>query len=90
MEKRHNKAEDLKSRTKKFALSIIGVSENLQKSTSSEILKKQLIRSGTSVGANYRSACRAKSRADFAAKIRIVLEEADETNIGWSCSLNYI
>ena len=73
------RAELLKGRTKAFALEIIRYSDKLPGNQTRDILIKQLIRSATSVGANYRAACRARSRAEFAAKIHIALEEADET-----------
>ena len=69
----------MKARTKQYALRIIRLVESLPKSKTSNILGGQLIRSGTSVGANYRAACRAKSTADFIAKLAIVEEEADES-----------
>lgn len=69
---------DLKDRTKKFAVAIIRFIRILPKNDEGYILGKQLLRSGTSVGANYRSACKAKSTADFINKIVIVEEEADE------------
>jgi four helix bundle protein len=72
-------AEDLKTRTKQFALRIIRLAESLPKSSSGRVLSTQLLRAGTSVGSNYRSACRAKSRADFVAKMGIVEEECDES-----------
>lgn len=71
--------ELLQSRTKRFALRIIKLCRALPKSDEARILGKQLLRSGTSVGANYRAACRARSRAEFIARLGIVLEEADET-----------
>jgi four helix bundle protein len=71
-------SSELKDRTKNFALSIINLTDGINRNTASEVLKKQIIRSATSIGANYRSACRAKSKADFAPKVRIALEEADE------------
>ena len=71
--------DELKLRTKKFAVDIIFLSEKLDKKYYNTILFNQLIRSATSVGANYRSACRAKSDADFSYKIKIVEEEADES-----------
>ena len=71
--------DELKERTKAFGLRVIRLSEALPKSKTSEVLGRQLLRSGTSVGANYRAACRAKSRADFAAKMKIVEEECDES-----------
>lgn len=70
---------DLKKRTKECALRIIKLVEALPKSRTAEVLGRQLLRSGTSVGANYRSACRAKSPADFISKMGIVEEEADES-----------
>lgn len=69
---------DLKERTKSFALRIIGLVDGLPTSRTAEVIGRQLLRSGTSVGANYRAACRAKSVADFIAKMGIVEEEADE------------
>ena len=71
--------EDLKKRTKLFGLNIIRMAESLPKSSTSLIISRQLVRSGTSVGANYRAACRAKSRADFISKLGIVEEECDES-----------
>jgi four helix bundle protein len=69
---------DLKNRTKSFALRILKLVEVLPETRSGRILANQLGRSGTSVGANYRSACRARSTADMISKISIVEEEADE------------
>jgi len=71
--------DDLRRRTKKFALDIIKFVEALPKAKTADIIGRQLIRSGTSVGANYRAACRARSTADFIAKMGIVEEEADES-----------
>ena len=73
-----DKAE-LKQRTKKFAIDIIRFIEELPHKHSLDILSRQLLRSSTSIGANYRSACRGKSTADFINKIIIVEEEADES-----------
>ncbi len=70
---------DLKQRTKLFALSIVRLCRTLPDTDEARILGKQLLRSATSVGANYRAACRARSRAEFVAKLGIVLEESDET-----------
>jgi four helix bundle protein len=70
---------DLKARTKTFALRVIKVVEALPKNRTANVIGNQLLRSGTSVGANYRSACRARSTADFVAKMGIVEEEADES-----------
>ena len=71
-------ADHIQRRTKAFALRIIKVSEGLPHTRTAEVIGRQLLRCGTSVGANYRSACRAKSFADFIAKMAIVEEEADE------------
>jgi four helix bundle protein len=73
------KTPDLKSRTKQFALRIVKFCETLPKDEASRILGRQLLRSGTSVGANYRAVCRARSTPDFLSKFAIVLEEADES-----------
>lgn len=70
---------ELKSRTKNFTLSILDITEDLNKTTAQRVIQNQLIRSGSSVGANYRAACRARSDREFIAKMRIVLEEADES-----------
>lgn len=72
-------SEELKARTKKFALDIITVSELLPKNQIGFVVGKQILRSATSVGANYRAACRARSKADFISKITIVEGEADES-----------
>jgi four helix bundle protein len=71
--------ENLKLRTKRFALDVIAFVEKLPRDRTCDVLGRQLLRSGTSVGANYRSACRAKSLADFISKMGIVEEEADES-----------
>jgi four helix bundle protein len=70
---------DYKKRTALFSLRIIRLVESLPNGKTEAVLGKQLLRSGTSVGANYRSACRAKSTSDFIYKMSIVEEEADET-----------
>jgi four helix bundle protein len=70
--------EELRERTKVFALRTIILFRSLSRSPDAQILGKQLLRSGTSVAANYRAACRARSKAEFVSKIGIVLEEADE------------
>jgi four helix bundle protein len=72
------KESDLKQRTKRFALDVIALVEGLPKEETCRILGRQLLRAGTSVGANYRSANRAKSPADFVSKMGWVEEEADE------------
>ena len=71
--------EELQERTRRFALRVIKLYRSLPKTDEARILGKQVLRSGTSIGANYRAACRARSRAEFVAKLGIVLEEADET-----------
>ena len=68
-----------KRRTKQLALRVIKAVESLPKNRTADVLGRQLIRSGTSIGANYRAACRGKSTADVIAKLRIVEEEADES-----------
>src|SRR2546430_17490242 len=70
---------DLKKRTKAFALRILKLVDALPKTTAGRALASQIARSGTSVAANYRAACRAKSPADFISKMGTVEEEADET-----------
>jgi four helix bundle protein len=70
---------DLKKRTKAFALRILKLVDALPKTTAGRALASQIVRSGTSVAGNYRAACRARSTADFIAKMGIVEEEGDET-----------
>jgi four helix bundle protein len=72
-------ASDMKLRTKQFALRVIRAVQSVPRDPAAGVIGKQLIRSGTSVGANYRSSCRAKSRTDFVVKMNIVEEECDET-----------
>ena len=71
--------EELKQRTREFALRVIRLCEALPKNRTADVIGRQLLRAGTSVGANYRAACRARSRAEFVAKLGIVEEECDET-----------
>lgn len=71
--------EELKDRTQDFGLSVLKFVEQLPKDRSSDTIARQLIRAATSIGANYRAACRARSRNDFISKVGIVEEEADET-----------
>src|ERR1700722_4192104 len=71
--------ENLKLRTKKFGLDVIALAEKLPRDRTCDVLGRQLLRSATSVGANYRAACRARSSADFISKMGIVEEEADES-----------
>ena len=75
-----NHKQDLRTRTKTFALRVIRVYTALPKTTEAQILGKQLLRSGTSVGAHYREAQRAKSDADFISKMEGGLQEFDETS----------
>ena len=71
--------DDFKNRTKQISLRIINLVQALPPTTTATIIGKQLIRSDTSIGANYRAACRGKSRADVLHKLAIVEEEADES-----------
>jgi four helix bundle protein len=73
-----SKAE-LLVRTKSFSLRILKLVDHLPRTMSGRAIGSQLVRCGTSIGANYRAACRSRSRAEFAAKLGIVAEEADET-----------
>ena len=72
-------AEEIKRRTRGFAVRVVRLVEALPRTRSADVIGKQLLRCGTSVGANYRASCRARSQADFIAKMGIVEEEADET-----------
>ena len=71
--------QELKDRTKRFALRIMNLVDALPRTTAAMTIGRQIVRSGTSVGANYRAACRGRSKAEFVSKLGIVLEEADET-----------
>ncbi|MDP9253382.1 MAG: four helix bundle protein [Verrucomicrobiota bacterium] len=70
---------ELLARTKAFALRVLKLVDRMPRTTAGRTLAAQLVRSGTSIGANYRAACRGRSRAEFAAKLGVVAEEADET-----------
>jgi four helix bundle protein len=70
---------ELQARTKAFALRVIKLVDTLPRSAAGQVVGRQLLRSATSVGANYRAACRAQSHAEFAAKLSVVVEEADES-----------
>jgi four helix bundle protein len=70
---------DLKARTKAFAVRVIRLVDSLPRNRSCDVIGHQVLKSATSVGANYRSACRGRSRAEFCAKLGIVEEEADES-----------
>ena len=76
---RVERAREFQNRTKKFALRVISAFSRLPKTEEARVLGRQFLRSGTSVAANYRAACRARSAADFISKISVVTEEADET-----------
>ncbi len=71
--------KDLRARTRDFALRIITLYSALPKSTLAQVLGKQLLRAGTSVGAHYREACRARSDAEFVSKLEVGLQEIEET-----------
>jgi four helix bundle protein len=71
-------ATELKRHTKSFAVRIVNLFRSLPHSPDAQTLGKQLLRSGTSVGANYRAVCRARSQAEFISRMGIVVEEADE------------
>ena len=71
--------QTFKDRTKRLALNIIRLVETMPRNQTANVLGRQLVRSGTSMGANYRAACRGRSTADVIAKLRIVEEEADES-----------
>jgi four helix bundle protein len=73
-------ATDLKERTKRFALRVLKVVRSLPPCIEGRLIGNQLLRAGTSVAANYRAVCRARSRPEFLAKLAIVIEEADETS----------
>jgi len=70
---------ELKARTKRFSLEVIKLVEKLPPGVVAQTIGRQFVKAGTSVGANYRSACRGRSRGEFAAKLGIVEEEADES-----------
>jgi four helix bundle protein len=72
-------AEEMKRRTKRFALRIVRLFKALPKNEEARVIGRQLLRSGTSVGANYRAVCRARSNKEFVAKMGTVVEETDET-----------
>jgi four helix bundle protein len=78
-ERKNQEPKDLQIRTKEFALRVIRMYSALPKSTEAQVLGKQVLRSGTSVGANYREANRSRSKPEFIAKIGDCLKELDET-----------
>jgi four helix bundle protein len=71
--------KNLKDRTREYAVSIIQFCTALQRTTTAQVLAKQLLRAGTSVGANYREATRARTRAEFVSKIEVAIQEVEET-----------
>jgi four helix bundle protein len=77
--KRGLRTADLKARTKQFALRVMKLIDAMPRTIQGRAIANQIIRSATSVAANYRAACRARSRAEFIAKLGVVEEEADET-----------
>ncbi len=80
MENPHlSKPELLRNRTKAFALRVIRLTQSLGRTNEAYVLGKQVLRSGTSVAANYRAVCRARSKKEFTSKLGILVEEADET-----------
>jgi four helix bundle protein len=74
-------ADDLRARTKRFAFAVINFVKRLPHNIATDAIARQLIRSGTSVASNHRSACRARSRREFIAKLGVVLDEADESEL---------
>jgi four helix bundle protein len=74
-----NFSDQFRNRTKQFALRVIKLFQNLPKTEEARVIGKQLLRSSTSVAANYRASCRARSKKEFISKIGIVVEEADES-----------
>jgi four helix bundle protein len=77
--RRTDSPDELRGRTKEFALRVVKMCRFLPKDEAGRILGRQVLRAGTSVAANYRAACRARSKAEFVAKLGIAVEEADET-----------
>lgn len=71
-------SDELKMRTKQFALRVIRMSEAIPTNNAGHVISRQLLRCSTSVGANYRAACRGRSKAEFVSKLQTVIEEADE------------
>ena len=72
-------SKELQDRTKKLALDIILMADQLPDTIAGNVIARQIVRSGTSVGSNYRAVCRARSEKDFLSKLGIVIEEIDET-----------
>ena len=74
-------SDDLRARTKRFAFDVIKLVKHLPHNIATDAIARQLIRSGTSVASNHRSACRGQSRREFIAKLGVVLDEADESQL---------
>ncbi len=72
-------SEKLRQRTREFANRVVKLYRALPRTGEADVIGRQMLRAGTSVGANYRAACRARSRSEFVAKLGVVVEEADET-----------
>jgi four helix bundle protein len=81
-------SDELRTRTKRFAFNVINLIKRLPHNIATDAIARQLVRSGTSVASNHRSACRARSRREFIAKLGVVLDEADETEL-WLEALIY-
>jgi four helix bundle protein len=77
----NQKAEELKARTRRFLWDVIGLVKTFPSTVDAEIIGRQLIRAAAGVAGNYRSACRARSHAEFTARIGVVLDEADESEL---------
>ena len=88
----NQKAEELKRRTRRFALDVITLVRTFPRAPEADIVGWQLIKAATGVAANYRSTCRARSHAEFVARIGVVLEEADESefwlDVTWETELS--
>ena len=76
-----SQSEVLRNRTKSFAVRILRLFRSLPSRVDAQVIGKQLVRSGTSIAANYRACCRARSRDEFAARMGVVVEEADESQL---------
>ena len=72
-------AEAMRRRTKQFAIRIVTLSRAMPKADEARVIGRQMLRAGTSVGANYRAVCRSRSKKEFVSKMNVVVEEADET-----------
>ena len=75
----NSRAQELRDRVKRFAIRLVRFVRTLRRDPATDAISRQLIRAGTSTSANYHATCRARSRAEFVAKLGVVLEEADET-----------